>query len=86
LEIIRIFSNSFFGSTLFYNPFYKTPTQSRISLKLQKSQKYKQRIQDKISREEYSLNHQLVSNPLDSIFKTTTSKRKNKNKKRRMRK
>jgi len=73
LNLIRIFSGSFGGSTLYENPLYESPNDHRRNMYLQASTRY---VQKKKAKERYGdrlvEREDFVEESLDDIFHTVT--------------
>jgi ribosome biogenesis protein BRX1 len=69
LEIVRIFDQSFGGSTLYENSSYVTPNTIRSLAKQKAGEKFKKRQLDKMQQENKKRKTEVAKDPLDYVFK-----------------
>jgi ribosome biogenesis protein BRX1 len=70
LNPIKIFSGSFGGTTLWDNPYYRTPNQYRRELKLQSSHKFLEKVQTKAYLDSRQGQDSYRMDPTDQVFNT----------------
>eukprot|EP00298_Acanthocystis_sp_HF-20_P009052 c18073_g1_i1.p1 GENE.c18073_g1_i1~~c18073_g1_i1.p1 ORF type:complete len:264 (+),score=69.68 c18073_g1_i1:23-793(+) len=68
LNLIRVFNGSFHGSTLYSNPAYITPSRLRRARHVQKSKKYKERVQEKEKSKKRKAEDVISEDELDHVF------------------
>nr|GEX41257.1 ribosome biogenesis protein BRX1 homolog [Tanacetum cinerariifolium] len=69
LNLIKIFSGSFGGPTLYENPFYVSPNQIWSLEKRKKAGKYANKVKSKTKRIMHAMENQLVSDEIEGLWK-----------------
>ncbi len=69
LNPVRVFAGSFGGATLWTNPRFVSPNQTRAILAKRKNQKYDERKSSKAKRARYVEEHATVADDLDDVFR-----------------
>jgi len=71
LNPIRIFNNSFSGSTLWTNPHYVSPNAKRATMKLQYAEKYNNKVLQKIKGREHQNENIIYSTEVEDVFQNS---------------